>query len=46
LAHKRLETTQQYLADVDLSSDVMKEGIEKATYRAKPPLKVMAKASV
>jgi integrase len=44
LGHKRLETTQRYLADVDLSSDVMKEGIEKATYRAKPNLEVVAKA--
>jgi integrase len=44
LGHKKLETTQRYLADVDLSSDQMKAGIEAATYRAKPALKVVAKA--
>jgi site-specific recombinase XerD len=44
LGHKKLETTQRYLADVDLSSDVMKAGIEAATYRAKPNLKVVVKA--
>jgi integrase/recombinase XerD len=37
LGHKSLETTQRYLADVDLSGDVMQKAVEAAAF--KPPVK-------
>ena len=37
LGHKSLETTQRYLADVDLSGDVMQKALEAAQF--KPPVK-------
>jgi integrase/recombinase XerD len=37
LGHKSLETTQRYLADVDLSGDVMQKAVEAAVF--KPPVK-------
>jgi site-specific recombinase XerD len=37
LGHKSLETTQRYLADVDLSGDVMLKAVEAAAF--KPPVK-------
>jgi len=36
LGHKSLETTQQYLADVDLSGDLMQKAVEAAAF--KPPV--------
>jgi len=36
LGHKSLETTQRYLADVDLSGDVMQKAVEAAAF--KPPV--------
>jgi integrase len=37
LGHKSLETTQRYLADVDLAGDVMQKAVEVAAF--KPPTK-------
>ena len=37
LGHKSLETTQQYLADVDLSGEMMQKTVEAAAF--KPPVK-------
>ena len=37
LGHKSLETTQRYLADVDLSGEVMQKAVEAAAF--KPPVK-------
>jgi integrase/recombinase XerD len=38
LGHKSLETTQAYLADVDLSKGELNQKIEDSVYRAKPKL--------
>jgi integrase len=37
LGHKSLETTQKYLADVDLSGEMMQKAVEAASF--KPPVK-------